>query len=43
MNLKSSICKIVYFDEESVTDYVQIIAEGKLEKTTELLNETIKY
>ena len=32
------ICKIVYFDEESVTDYVQIVAGGELEKTTELLN-----
>lgn len=31
------ICKIVYFDEESVTDYVQIIAGGELENTTELL------
>lgn len=34
----SKICKIIYFDEESVTDYVQIIAGGSLEKTTELLN-----
>lgn len=31
------ICKIVYFDEESVTDYVQIVAGGELEETTELL------
>lgn len=31
------ICKIVYFDEESVTDYVQIVAGGQLEETTELL------
>ena len=31
------ICKIVYFDEESVTDYVQIVAGGQLENTTELL------
>jgi len=30
----------VYFDEDSVTDYIQIVAGGKLEKTTELLNET---
>lgn len=37
---KSSLCKIVYFDEESVTDYIQIVEGGKLEKTTELLNET---
>lgn len=31
------ICKVVYFDEESVTDYVQIVAGGELENTTELL------
>lgn len=37
---KSRLCKIVYFDEESVTDYIQIVAGGALEKTTELLNET---
>lgn len=37
---KSSLCKIVYFDEDSVTDYIQIVAGGKLEKTTELLKET---
>lgn len=31
--------KIVYFDEESVTDYVQVKLGGNLEKTTELLDE----
>ena len=36
--MANKICKIVYFDEESVTDYVQIVAGGKLETTTELLN-----
>lgn len=36
----SRLCKIVYFDEESVTDYIQIVAGGALEKTTELLNES---
>lgn len=36
----SMLCKIVYFDEDSVTDFIQIVAGGKLEKTTELLNET---
>ena len=36
----SKLCKVVYFDEDSVTDYIQIIEGGKLEKTTELLNET---
>lgn len=35
--MASKICKIVYFDEESVTDYVQIIAGGEMETTTELL------
>jgi len=34
--------KIVYFDEESVTDYVQIVFGGQLEKTTELLKDTQK-
>jgi len=29
--------KVIYFDEESVTDYVQIIAGGQLTQTTELL------
>lgn len=29
---KSRLCKIVYFDEESVTDYIQIVEGGKLEK-----------
>jgi hypothetical protein len=37
---QSRICKIVYFDEDSVTDYIQIVAGGRLEKTTELLNQT---
>ena len=37
---QSRLCKIVYFDEESVTDYIQIVKGGRLEKTTELLNET---
>lgn len=36
----STICKIVYFDEASVTDYVQIVSGGELQKTTELLKET---
>ena len=35
--MSNQICKIVYFDEESVTDYVQIVAGGELESTTELL------
>ncbi len=35
--MASKICKIVYFDEESVTDYVQIVAGGEMETTTELL------
>ena len=36
----AKICKIVYFDEDSVTDYVQIVAGGTLEKTTELLTSS---
>ena len=40
--MENTICKIVYFDEDSVTDYVQIIAGGELEKTTQLLKETDK-
>lgn len=38
--MSNKICKIVYFDEDSVTDYVQIVAGGTLEKTTELLNSS---
>lgn len=34
--------KIVYFDEESVTDYVQVKFGGNLETTTELLKESQK-
>lgn len=37
--LETKLCKIVYFDEESVADYVQIIDGGVLEKSTELLND----
>ncbi len=37
---KTRLCKIVYFDEESVTDYIQIVEGGSLEKTTELLKES---
>lgn len=37
---QTQLCKIVYFDEDSVTDYIQIVAGGKLEKTTQLLNQT---
>lgn len=40
--MENSICKIVYFDEDSVTDYVQIIAGGELERTTELLKQSEK-
>lgn len=39
--VKNRLCKIVYFDEDSITDYIQIIMGGKLEQTTELLNEGI--
>lgn len=40
--MENTICKVVYFDEDSVTDYVQIIAGGELEKTTQLLKESEK-
>lgn len=40
-NSSSSLCKIVYYDEESVADYVQIDNGGKLEITQELLKDTI--
>ena len=36
--MSNTICKIVYFDDESITDYVQIAAGGELQSTTELLN-----
>lgn len=39
-NNLNTICKTIYFDEESVTDYVQIVAGGKLERTTELLRDS---
>lgn len=39
-NMANKICKIVYFDEDSVTDYVQIVAGGSLETTTELLKSS---
>ena len=38
---ETKLSKIVYFDEESVTDYLQIITGGTMEKTTELLNEDV--
>ncbi len=31
--------KIVYFDENFVADYLQIIAGGEMKKTTELMKE----
>ncbi len=36
--MDNAICKIVYFDDESITDFVQIAAGGELQRTTELLN-----
>lgn len=35
--MENKICKIIYFDEDSITDYVQIVAGGELENTVELL------
>lgn len=37
----NQLCKIVYFDEESITDYIQIVNNGELEKTSELLSDTV--
>lgn len=37
---KTRICKIVYFDDASVTDYIQIVKGGKFQQTTQLLDET---
>ena len=37
---RTKLCKIVYFDEESITDYIQIIAGGQLEKTSELFDQS---
>lgn len=39
MGNNKKLCKVVYFDEDSVTDYVQIVSGGSLEKTAELLKE----
>lgn len=36
------LCKIIYFDDDSVTDYLQLMSGGSLELTTELLNSTSK-
>lgn len=36
--MENKICKVVCFDEDSVTDYVQIVAGGHMENTTELFN-----
>lgn len=38
----NTLKKIVYFDEGSATDFIQIVNGGKLEKTTNLINETNK-
>jgi len=35
----STICKIVYFDETSVTDYVQIVAGGEMPKNKKIFKE----
>ena len=35
---KKRLSKIIYFDDGSVTDYIQMIEGGNLVKTTELLN-----
>ena len=40
--MANKICKIVYFDEDSITDYVQIVVGGSLKTTTELLKSNEK-
>ena len=40
--MANKIYKIVYFDEDSVTDYVQIVVGGSLKTTTELLKSSEK-
>lgn len=37
----NTLCKIVYYDEESISDYIQIDNGGLLEKTEELLKDTL--
>lgn len=37
----NKLTKVIYFDESSVTDYIQIIEGGQLVKTTELLSGDI--
>lgn len=39
---QTKLCKIIYFDDDSVTDYLQLMSGGSLELTTELLNSTSK-
>ena len=40
-NNTTKLCKVVYFDEGSVTDFVQIIENGEFEKTVESLQKTL--
>lgn len=40
--LQTKLCKIIYFDDESITDYLQLKSGGELERTTELLNTASK-
>lgn len=40
--MANELCKIVYFDENSVTDYMQIQAGGELTTTSELLESSKK-
>ena len=39
---KTQLCKIIYFDEDSITDYLQLILGGNMEQTTELLETVTK-
>lgn len=39
---QTKLCKIIYFDDDSITDYLQLTSGGTLERTTELLNTASK-
>lgn len=38
--MKNKLLKIIYFDEASVSDFMQIVEGGKLKKTSEIITDT---
>lgn len=42
LKIQTKLCKIIYFDDDSITDYLQLMSGGSLERTTELLNTASK-